>query len=902
MDKRALFILSLFLSVTGGAYAQSKTDSLRSPSNDEPLRVLTGNVDNITTKRMNKGLLTGALDALHGQAVGVTIADPNNTEAMLHAVRVRGTTSLTGGNDPLVIIDGVYADLTTLSNVFPADIERFQILKDASETSQYGSRGASGVIVVDTKKGRLGDFHISYDVTTGPELIYKQLKMLSADGYRAAVGSRGNYLVDKGFNTDFQDAITRTGFVQNHHIAFGGGTNQSNYRASLGFMQHNQVIQTIGSRNFTAKFDISQKGFDDRLQIDLGVFGNIQKNKYILDVQKLFYSAASFNPTFRRGKNPDGTWAQYSDASQITNPQSLLDMLDHEEQAGFNAHVRAAYDLGSGLKLSAFGSYSYSSLDVAGFNPTYVWSHGQILRGETRTEALLGNISLTFNRFFGRHRLEALALGEASKNILKAFHTQVSNLSTNATGYYDLSAGAVRLWEATGSSYENPALASFLGRITYTYDDRYALTINTRADGSSKVGRNNRWGFFPSVAGAWTVSKEPWMRNLHYPIDLKLRAGYGLSGNLAAIDCYNSLELLKPNGIVYVDGTPTVTIGLIRNANPDLKWEIKKTFNVGVDLSLFSGRFLLTLDYYNAKTKDMLYLYDVSVPPFAYDKLLANLGAMRNSGLEIGLAGILLRNKDVELNLGVNLAFQQNKLLSLSGMYRGEYLSAPAYQPITSLTGAGFHGGNNNIVYQIVGQPLGVFYLPHCKGLIKNADGTYRYDIADLDGDGVVNIEDGGDRYIAGQATPKVLLGANLGLRYKDFDVSMQINGAFGHKIYNATALTYMNVGSLPFYNVMQDAPARNIYDQTATDYWLEKGDYIHVAYLNFGWMVPLKQTRYIRSLRLSFSINNLLTLTGYSGLTPMINSSIVGPTLGTDDKRSYPLYRSYALGVSIQF
>ena len=213
MNKRALFILSLFLLVTGGAYAQSKTDSLRSPSNDESLRVLTGNVDNITTKRMNKGLLTGALDALHGQAVGVTIADPNNTEAMLHAVRVRGTTSLTGGNDPLVIIDGVYADLTTLSNVFPADIERFQILKDASETSQYGSRGASGVIVVDTKKGRLGDFHISYDVTTGPELIYKQLKMLTADGYRAAVRSRGNYLVDKGFNTDFQDAITRTGFV-----------------------------------------------------------------------------------------------------------------------------------------------------------------------------------------------------------------------------------------------------------------------------------------------------------------------------------------------------------------------------------------------------------------------------------------------------------------------------------------------------------------------------------------------------------------------------------------------------------------------------------------------------------------------------------------------------------------
>ena len=229
-------------------------------------------------------------------------------------------------------------------------------------------------------------------------------------------------------------------------------------------------------------------------------------------------------------------------------------------------------------------------------------------------------------------------------------------------------------------------------------------------------------------------------------------------------------------------------------------------------------------------------------------------------------------------------------------------MAASDLSAIGGLNGAGFHGGNNNIVYQIIGQPLGVFYLPHCTGLVQNSDGTYSYGIEDIDGSGDINIEDGGDRYIAGQATPKMMLGSNVSFRYKAFDVSLQMNGAFGHKIYNGTALTYMNMGSFPDYNVMRGAPEASIYDQTATDYWLERGDYLNFDYLTVGWNVPLRKTRYVSSLRLSASVNNLATITSYSGLTPMINSSAVNSTLGIDDKRSYPPYRSYSIGVSIQF
>ena len=221
-----------------------------------------------------------------------------------------------------------------------------------------------------------------------------------------------------------------------------------------------------------------------------------------------------------------------------------------------------------------------------------------------------------------------------------------------------------------------------------------------------------------------------------------------------------------------------------------------------------------------------------------------------------------------------------------------------------NLNGAGFHGGNNHIVYQMVGQPLGVFYLPHCTGLKSDGQGGYVYDIADLDGSGDISIANGKDRRVCGQAMPKVLLGSNINYRFKQWDVTLQINGAFGHKIYNGTALTYMNMNSLPGYNVLADAPERNIKDQTATDYWLERGDYINFDYLTVGWNVPLgaKAQRTISRLRLSLTIGDLATITGYSGLTPMINSSSAGGTLGVDDKNVYPVTRSYYLGVNITF
>ncbi|WP_277464320.1 SusC/RagA family TonB-linked outer membrane protein [Parabacteroides sp. PF5-6] len=867
-------------------------------------RTISGAVDKVDEEDMNRGKISNPLDALRGKVPGVHIPPPTNGPAVLDAVRIRGTTSLTGGNDPLVIIDGVFGDLNMLRAVYPADIESFTVLKDASETAQYGSRGASGVIEVTTKKGKMGVFSITYNGRYGLESVYRNLDMLSGNAYRRLAVEQQVGIVDLGNDTNFPDEMVQMGHIQDHYIAFGGGSESSNYRASVGFIDRQGVIRNNAMRNFTTKVDITQRAFQNRLVLDIGVFGSLLKNKYLNDYQKTFYSAATFNPTYPNHKNPvTGAWDQVTNASQITNPLAWLEVKDDESNAHINTHMKLVVHLTEQLKLTAFGSYTYNVVENSQYLPTSVWGGGQAYKGTKKTEYLLGNLMLSFRKDVGNHHIDALGLAEAQKNTLSGFYTTVTNFTTDGYGYDNLQAGAVRLWEGTASYYEDPRLVSFLGRVNYVYGGRYIATVNARTDASSKIGANNKWGFFPSASLAWTISEEGFMKK--YPVihNLKLRVGYGLSGNQDAIDSYTSMQLMKPNGVVSVGGSPTVTMGTIRNANPDLRWEVKQTFNTGFDLALWTNRLMFKVDYYISKTRDMLYLYDVSVPPFAYNKLLANLGSMQNKGLEIALGLTPLETKEMDLNINVNLTFQKNKILSLSGMYNGEVMSAPNYISLAELNGAGFHGGYNQIVYQMVGQPVGVFYLPKCTGLVPNATGGYTYGIADLNGGGV-SLENGEDRYVAGQAMPKVMLGSNIAFRYKRLDLALQINGAFGHKIYNGTALTYMNMNIFPDYNVMQEAPERRIQDQTATDYWLESGNYVNFDYLAVGWNIPLSEgwKKMVQAVRLSFSVNNLGTITGYSGFSPMINSYVVNGTLGTDDKRNYPVSRSYVVGLNVQF
>ena len=856
----------------------------------------------IKQKDIKKGLLSNALEALSGQSAGVNVTTNGADRlAMLNSVRVRGTTSIVGGNDPLVIIDGVTSDIATLTTIYPGDIESFNILKNASETAMYGSRGASGVIEVKTKKGTGEGFEISYGGNYGFESMYKHLQMLDASAYISTAKALGIPYNNGGHNTNFHDVITRTGLVHQHHLAFSGGSKNSNYRASFGFMNHKTIVRVNDYRNLVVKFDATQKAFNGKLTGDFGVYGSSSKIHDIFDTRMLFYSTAAQNPTYPAGPDANGNWVKNSAASHINHPGILLDEKNDSKESNFNTHLRLTYQILDNLKLSAFGSYSFYSTENAQFCPTWVWAQGNVYRGEFKGEDYFAHLSLGYHNTFGKSHLNANISGEYLKQTKTGFWMQAKGITTNDFSYNNIGATSSRPFGSSGSSHESPSLLSFMGNATYSFMDKYHVTATVRGDGSSMVSDSHSFGIFPSLSASWNLKKEAFLSNIEFLTLLKLRIGYGLSGNLGGITSYTTLNTVKENGIVSVNGAPTVTMGSMKNTNPNLKWETRATFNVGLDWGMWNNRLMLTTEFYYSKTSDMLYAYDVPVPTFAFDKLMANIGSMSNQGFELGVSVIPIQKKDMEMDINLNLSYQKNKLISLSGEYNGMQMSASDITPIGSLFGAGQNGGNNNVVYQIVGQPLGVFYLPHCKGLVKNEMGGYSYDIEDLNKDGHIDLSDGEDRYIAGQATPKLTLGSNISFRYKAFDVSVQINGAFGHKIFNGTGLAYNNMSIFPDYNVMKGAPEKNIIDQNVSDYWLENGDYINIEHLTMGYNVPLK-SKSVKSLRLSASINNLATITGYGGLTPMVNSYVVSNTLGIDDKRTYPLYRTFSLGVSVQF
>lgn len=893
--KTTLLLLLLFCSSLAHAQKQVPTERKDTIANESNIIKIVGN-------HSNKGAANNALDVLSGQAAGVNVTSNGlDRMAMLNSVRVRGTTSIIGGNDPLVLIDGVTSDVLTLSTIYPADIESFRILKNAAETAMYGSRGASGVIEVKTKKGTGRGFQISYEGNVGFERMYKHLNMLDAEEYVATAKALGVFCNNGGFNTDNYKVITRTGMVNNHYLAFSGGTPQSNYRASFGVMDHNTIIKKMDYNVFVAKVDVTQKAFNDRLTGEFGVFGSSFKNHDIFDTQMLFYSAACQNPTFPAGTDEHGNWLKNESATHVNPPGIVLDEKNDSRDLNFDAHIKLSYDFNPNWRISTFASYLYGSTENGMFCPTWVWAQGNVYRGEFKKEEWLGNVALSFNKQIGIHRISAEASSEYRKLTKTAFWMYAKGIPTNDFGYNNLGATAVRPYGGTESTYEDQALASVMGSVTYSLLDRYLLSVNARGDGSSMVGDDNTWGFFPSVSFTWDMKKENILANVKPLSMLKLRTGLGQAGNLGGISAYTTMNTVRQTGIVPVKSSPTVTLGMVRNNNPDLRWETKTTFNIGADFGFFANRIMLTAEYYYSKTSDMLYAYEVPVPPFAYNTLLANIGSMSNRGLELGLSVQPISKKDMELNINMNLSFQSNKLISLSGDYKGMSMTAANVTAIGSLDGAGQNGGDNNVVYQIVGQPLGVFYLPHCKGLVKNENGSYFYDIEDLDHNGKVDLSDGGDRYIAGQATPKVTLGSNISFRYKDIYVALQMNGAFGHKIFNGTGLAYTSMACFPDYNVLKDAPKKNIVDQRVSDYWLEKGDYLNFEHLTLGYNVPLK-SKFVRSLRVSCNISNLGTITGYRGLTPMINSYVVNSTMGIDDKRNYPLYRTYSLGLSVQF
>lgn len=882
-------------------------------------RTVSGAVDLVKKEDMNKGVITDPADALKGKVAGVVISQSGGDPMGSTNIRIRGTSSLSGGNDPLVIIDGVFGDLNMLNALSPNDIESMTILKDASETAQYGSRGAAGVIVVSTTKGKAGFTKFDYSGQFGVNTVYRNIEMMSAADYRANVSRLGLTATDLGGNTNWLEEVENsTSITQNHNISFAGGAENHNYRASLGMTEKNGALRNSVMRNYTSKLDVTQLMFDKKLKLEMGLMASLREGQRVYDMQKMFYSAAAYNPTYPNTKNTTtGKWDEDLNANEVYNPLGQLEIENKYDVQHLNWHGKATWTILEGLNLSAFGSYTVVDITAKRYIPNDIRQgelngNGVAYLMNSKRKNLMGNVQLSYSKDLGIHHIDALALVEGQNYKTFTFAEQAAGFETNYFGYYNLQAGANVAWGNNTSNYSEYSLMSYMGRVNYMLLDKYIATLNVRTDGSSKLGSGQKWGWFPSASLAWVVNKENFLADVRSIDQLKLRAGYGVTGNQDAISPYNSLKLMQPSGVTVVNGVNTTAFAITSNSNPDLKWEIKKTFDVGVDLSMWKGRLKVTADYYHSVTSDLLYTYTVPTPPFAYSTLLANLGEMTNSGIEFSVGGDLIRTKDWTFNASLNVAYAKNTLNSLSGTYQGNELTTSEHIMVSRINAAGLTQ-NYGVAYLIEGEPIGTFYLPHCTGISE--EGLYQ--LADLNGDGQYDGGDDGDRQVCGQAIPKLNAGLSMMLKYKNWDLTAQFNGAFGHKIYNGTSQTYSSLTNFPTYNVLANAFEQNngkgIYDNQVSDYWLEDGDYVNFEYATLGYNITKEQLncKYISNIHLGLSCNNIATFTGYSGLTPMINSaSLVQQaegttsygTIGVDDKRIYPLTRTWSLSLSINF
>lgn len=867
-------------------------------------RTVTGSVERVKAEDMNTGYVASPLDAISGKIPGMLITAAGGNISSTPTVRIRGTSSLSGGSTPLVIIDGTFSNMSTLERLNADDIAEVTVLKDASETAQYGSRGAAGVIVVTTARGKEGTASVTYNGTIGISQAYKRIEVMDGDEYRRLSNDKfGGGAMDLGYNTDWQDYVMNKVILQNNHsIALSQGSDKGNVRATIGVNDRNGTVKTQRNTNYNARINLTQYALKKKLRFDVNASGNYGTNS---NPSSPWASALQWNPTFPTFRNKEtGMWDLDPSTFGASHPGELMESENETVRSGLNLSSRITYMIIPGLSANVFGSFSYHTNTRKSFTPNDVSSatstRGQASVNNSESKDWMTSAQLTYDKILGKHAINALALVEAQRYSSFSSGATARGFETNYFKWYNLGAGAVVKYGDVSSSASSNTLLSYMMRVNYMYANKYVVTANFRTDGSSKLGANHKWGYFPSASLAWILTEEPFMKDQKLFSNIKLRVGYGVTGNQDAISALNSLEMLSPNGVTSYVGQLVTTYSITRNYNPDLRWEKKYTFDTGVDFSMLKGRIRGTFDYYRSTTKDLLYTYTVPTPPFTFNRLLANMGEMTNNGVEFSLTGVIIAKKDMNLTVTANMAANRNKLVSLNGQYKGEDLTTPEWITLASVSAGGLTG-NTAVTYMKEGLPVGLFRMPVFDGFDTNEEGQRTYRCKDLDGVEGIDATVNGDVETLGQVMPKLTSNLNINFSCKHWFASTQLSGAFGHKIYNFTKMDLHNLLRFPTVNLAKDVYDNGIYGlQYHNSYGLEPGDYVNIQYITVGYDLKPKRDAKVANLRVALSCNNLATFTKYTGLTPLIDSQSL--TGGTDARNVYPIMRTYTLQLNFTF
>lgn len=870
---------------------------------------VTSSITTVKAEDLNQGVFTDPGQMLQGKVPGLVVsstADPNGSPT----ITLRGASTLrTGAMSPYYVVDGIPG--VDISIVSPEDIESIDVLRDATATAIYGSKAANGVIIITTKKGAEEKTNVSYNGYVAFDNILKKYDVCTADDLRQYAKDNNITLKDGGANTDWQDEVLRTGISHNHNVNISGGNGSTNYMISADLRKREGVIKMTGFDRFNVRSLVSTKTLKDHLTVSIGAnmmygkhFGVPSGNEGASVLDAMNY----YSPT-NAIKNADGTWTVGS-GSKNYNPLALMEENKSETVWKRNQFVgKTALELWKGFVWSVNYSWSNYQSTYSAYN--------------TRNSQLEGignkNGQATRNTYFGREQTFETYLNydfkvgkskwglmggyswEEKKNN-DGFGLSVEGYYNDDLGWYNMSYAQTILGvqNSVQSGYlEKVRNISFYGRVNYSFDSRYMLQATIRRDGSSVFGKNNCWGTFPSVSAAWNITEEKFMQNQHIFDNLKLRAGYGISGNAMGFDVYSSYNTYGASGTFVYDGKTYRTYGATKNANPDLKWESTGMLNIGLDFAFLKGRLNGTVEVYHKKTKDLIWSYPVSTTQYIYGWIDANVGEMTNKGIEFTLNAVPVRTKNFMWSTTLNLSHNKN---TVDKMQNEIFHTTNLTQGDPMVAGVSADGWTQRIME---GEPIGTFYTYQYAGIVN---GRSEYYVLDENGNRTgetTNNPSLKDRSITGCAQPKLNAGWNNTLTYKNWSLNAFITGVFGNDVYNSARAHYTSAQMFSDgKNVLKEFlnnPASDASGSLPSDRFIEKGSYVRLQTLSLSYTFRNCFNDWIQDLTLYGTANNLFTITNYKGLDPEVNMGGIDP--GIDYRWSrYPHTRTFMVGVKINF
>ena len=912
---------------------------------------ITGSVATVNAEEANVGVIANPNQLIQGRVAGVQMTNNSGEPGGGTQIRIRGGTSISASNDPLYVIDGVplqnegtVADRvglggvnaslgrSPLNTINPNDIESITVLKDASATAIYGSRGANGVVLITTKGGARAGPAIEYDTyvaastparslgfLTGNEYrsyVNEQIDLWRADSTAGVVAANRRGLAPRQLgtaNTDWEDEVTRRGYAQSHNVAFSGGSNTTQYRASLNYFDQKGVVISNGLKRYQGRLNGQTQALNGRLQLQVNMTASRVDNDFAPYEDEggfeggIFTNVAVFNPT--RPVRENGRYYELGAGSQsVRNPVALAEQtIDIAPENRLLGNVTGRFAI-----FPSLSSQTLLGVDYTGsVRQTYFPRSGPVgaqvgglARQEDRT---LQNVNfqqlLTFNPQLGeRNEIEIVGGYEYSRFDNHGFWAQAQGFITDAFSF-DKLGGGTQANSLQDSYRQKSELVSFFSRANYGFARKYFLTGVVRYDGSSRLAEGNQWSVFPAVSASWRISEEEFMAGRPLGLStLALRAGYGRQGN-QAVDPYQTQLLLRAdNGARYIFGS-TVYTGLVaaQVANPDLKWETAEQINVGIDYGLANDRFTGVLDFYVKNTRDLL--LEVSVPqPAVVSTRIENIGRVRNAGVEATLDADIISGADLRLSSGLVFSVERNKVVTLGG--------DRTFIGTGNVSGQGQSGRQSQRI--IVGEPIGTFWGPRYVGVTAEgvqqfacrqpADGPARTDCVN----GVTTQPTGDDEQVLGNANPDFSLGLRSNANWRRFDASWLWRGQWGNEVFNNTSLVYSSKSNARNdRNFMRDALSDPIALGQPAIYssrWIEDGSFVRLQNVTLGYTFDLPaRLNFGRGTRVYVSGDNLLLMTDYSGYDPEVFVDAGLATRGLD-YLTYPRPRSFTLGARVLF